>query len=349
MSTPFRVGLTDDGVYDRIMTTGSARRALEEVPDLEIARYPGGQGAVDPEVLNEYDVVLAGGFHITRESVPGVERCCAIVRYGAGYDRIDLDACTDAGIMLATTPGGIRRSMATAALTHILALSTKIFFKSECLHQGRWDEAATGANAGTGLTDKTLGYVGFGNIGRDLYTLISPLQMRQLVYDPYLDAKTADGYDIERVDLDTVLAQSDFVVTLCALTEETRHLIGERELRQMKPSAYLVNVARGAIIDQQALARVLAEKGIGGAGLDALDPEPIAPDDPLLALDNAILTPHALGYTDEMIRLCSELCAEGALAVMRGEAPVSVINKAVLDSPKLQEKLEAYRRLYGRA
>ena len=343
----FRVGITDDGVYDKIMGIESARRPLESAPDLEIVRFSGERQVVTPEELEQLDALIAGGPYFTRDSLAGVERCGLIMRYGAGFDRVDLEACTDAGVILATTPGGIRRSMATAALIHILALSTKLFSKSRMTYNEQWWEAGTIENCGSGLTDKTIGYVGFGNIGRDLYTLIKPFEMRHIVYDPYLDAATADQYDIEPVELPTLLAQADFVVTVCTLTEETRHLIGAEELRQMKPSAYLVNVARGTIIDQQALARALAAKQIRGAGLDALDPEPIEADDPLLELDNANLTPHALGVTDEMIRLCSELCVEGTLDVMRGEAPVSVINRAVLDSPRLQAKLDAYRQRYG--
>ena len=345
----FRVGLTDDGIYDNIMATESARLMLESTPGVEIAPFPVDAGPVDPKILDEFDVVLAGGRRVTRESVAGVERCSAIVRFGAGFDTVDLDVCTDAGIIVATTPGSVRRSMATAALTHILALSTRLFFKSGLVYNGRWREGSTLANVGTGLSGKTIGYLGFGNIGRDLYALISPFDMRHLVCDPYLDEATAGQYDIERVDLPALLSQSDFVVVLCPLGEETRHLIGTEELRQMKPSAYLVNVARGAIVDQQALVRALSAEQIRGAGLDALDPEPIDPDDPLLALDNVNLTPHALGITDQMIRLGSELCAESALDVRRGEAPVSVVNRAVLDSSKLKAKLDAYRQRYGSA
>ena len=124
-------------------------------------------------------------------------------------------------------------------------------------------------------------------------------------------------------------------------------MIDEDALRQMKNTAYLINVARGAIIDQAALASALASGEIAGCGLDAYDPDPIAADDPLLKLDNANLTPHALGYTDEMIRLCSELCVEAAIKVRRGEEPDSVINRSVLESAKLKAKMEGYRQRGG--
>ena len=343
----FCVAITDDGVYDKIMAAASARGPLEDSPHIEITHFSGARDLVDPRDLDQCDALIAGGPIFTRDSLEGVERCALIMRYGAGYDRVDLEACTDAGVILATTPEGIRRSMATAALIHILALSTRLFYKSGLVYEGRWSEGESVENCGSGMSGKTIGYIGFGNIGRDLYKLITPFDVRHLVYDPYLDEATASRHEIERADLPTVLAQADFVVVVCTLTEETRHLIGAAELRQMKSSAYLVNVARGGIIDQQALTRALAGAEIRGAGLDALDPEPIAPDDPLLRLDNVNLTPHALGITDEMMRRCSELCVQGTLDVMRGEAPASVINRAVLQDRKLQDKLAAYRSKFG--
>ena len=343
----FRIGLTDDGVCDMVTATASARQLMDQTPAVEWASFPTATDPIDPATLDQFDVVLTGGSHLTAASVAGVERCTGLIRFGAGYDRIDLDACTRAGLILATTPEGIRRAMSTAAMTHILALATGFATKRRLLHQGRWDEAMGTTNEGVSLTGKTIGYVGFGNIGRDLYHLIHPFQMHHLVCDPYLDQALMADYDIQRVDLDALLQRADFVVVLCTLTEETHHLIGAAQLQRMKASAFLVNVARGAIIDQQALAGALAAGEIRGAGLDALDPEPIAPDDPLLHLDSANLTPHALGYSDEMIRLCSELCVQGSLDIMAGRAPASVINRTVLEAPRLQVKLAAYRRQFG--
>ena len=346
-TTPsFSVGITED-IYEKVLATQSARTALESTSGVEIGMIADSEEPIQPKMLDAFDAILAGGLWVTSASLDGIKRCSLIVRFGAGYDRVDLDACSAAGVMVATTPEGIRRAMSVTALTHILALSTKLFFKARCTHEGRWYEAANVDSMGTGLTGRTVGYVGFGNIGQDLYRLMQPLEMHHLVCDPYLNNAVAAQFDIERVDLAALLARADFVVLLCLLTEETRHLIGAEQLRQMKESAYLINVARGPIIDQPALAQALAQGQIAGAGLDALDPEPIEPDDPLLTLDNANVTPHAMGYTDEMVRLCSELCVEAALRVRCGEAPASVINRAVLDTPRLKAKMDAYRQLSG--
>ena len=344
---PFRVGLSDEDIREKIMSAQAARQVLENEPTTESVQFSRGFLPITPEVLNDVDAMILGGSsYVGCEDLDGDRRCAALIRFGAGFDRIDLDACTAADIMVATVPTALSRPMSTAALTHILALATRLFARSKLVYNGRWSEGYHTANLGGGLTGKTIGFVGFGNIGRDLYTLVRPFQMRHLVFDPHLDDSAADGYVIERLDLTALLEQSDFVVILCPLTDETRHLIGEQELSLMKPTAYLINVARGAIVDQAALARALAEKRICGAGLDAFDAEPIAPDDPLLALDNVVLTPHALGHTVEMVNQCSEMCVAGILAVVRGEEPDNVINRAVLDRPKLKAKLEAFRQRF---
>lgn len=342
MNPCYRVGITGD-MYDKIMATDSARQALEDAAGVEVVRFDHGDGPVAPAEIDVFDALMAGGVRIARESTIGLKRLSLIVRFGAGFDRVDLDGCTEAGVVVATTPAGIRRAMSTAAMAHMLALATRYLFKRQCLYDGRWQEAAAAEHMGIGLAGRALGYVGFGNIGQDLYKLAQPFEMRHLVFDPYLSDEVAGQHDIERVDFGDLLDQADFIVLLCLLTDETRHLINEAALKRMKNTAYLINVARGAIIDQAALARALAAGEIGGCGLDAYDPEPIAPDDPLLELDNANLTPHALGYTDEMIRLCSELCVKATLDIRRGEVPDSVINRKVLEGAVLKGKLAGYR------
>jgi phosphoglycerate dehydrogenase-like enzyme len=341
-SSTFRVGITGD-MFDKIMAVDTAREALGKEPGVEVVRFEHGEDPVAPAELDAFDAVLAGALRVSRESTIGLQRLSLVARFGAGYDRVALDGCSEAGVIVTTTPAGIRRAMSTAAMAHMLALSTKYLFKRQCLYEGRWHEAAAAEHIGMGLAGRAIGYVGFGNIGQDLYRLAQPFEMRHLVYDPYLSESAAEGFDIERVDFDTLLAQSDVIVLLCLLTDETRHLIDEDALHRMKNTAYLINVARGAIIDQAAL----ASGEIAGCGLDAYDPDPIAADDPLLKLDNANLTPHALGYTDEMIRLCSELCVEAAIKVRRGEEPDSVINRSVLESAKLKAKMEGYRQRGG--
>ena len=319
----FRIAATDKDIYDRVVAMETTQRALAG-GQIELDRLDLGTTTLTPQVLNDYDGLLAGGPHLTRASIEGVERCAAIVRYGAGFDRIDLDACTDADIMLVTTPAGIRRPLATSALTLILALATRLLPKRRFVYHRQWKLGQSSEHAGAGLTGKTIGYVGFGNVGSELYALVQPFGMKHVVYDPYLSNEVLAQYDVERVELEALMSRADFVVVLCLLTDETRHLIGERQLRRMKPTAYITNVARGPIIDQAALTRALAENQIAGAGLDVLETEPVEADDPILKLDNVILTPHGMCITDEMIAGCSQQCIGAALEVMQGRVPDSV-------------------------
>src|SRR5262245_62720892 len=155
---------------------------------------------------------------------------------------------------------------------------------------------------GMGLTGRTLGVFGLGNIGREVFALAAPFGMRHLAHDPYADPAGAAAAGAELVGLEALLRESDFVCLCCALTPATRHLIDARRLALMKPTAYLVNVARGPVVDQAALTEALRQGRLQGAGLDVFEREPIDPADPLLRLDNVILAPHALCWTDECFR-----------------------------------------------
>ena len=344
----FRVGLTTDRVDEKIRYAETAWNRLEEAEQVEIVLFEADRvEPVKTAQLDEVDVLISGGVRCSRETLIGSQRCAGIIRYGAGFDTVDVEACTEAGVILGTTPLGIRRPMATAALTHILALATMFISKRQLIYDNRWTlEVESSDQFALGLTGRTVGFVGFGNIGTDLHALLQPFETRNLVFDPYLREEVASKFDIECVDLDTLLGQSDYVVVVCALTDETRRLIGAKELGMMKSSAYLVNVARGPILDQRALVDALKAGAIRGAGLDAFDPEPIADDDPLMQLDNVNLTPHTLGMSDEMVRLCSELCVEGALDIMQGRPPGNVINREVLEDPRVQARLESFRKRF---
>jgi phosphoglycerate dehydrogenase-like enzyme len=230
--------------------------------------------------------------------------------------------------------------VAAAAMTFVLALSHKLLIKDRMTRAGRW---ANKLNAmGMGLTGRTLGVVGFGNIGRDVFTLAQPFGMRHLAYDPYATPANAAAAGVELVDLPTLLRMADYVCICCALTPETRHLINEERLALMKPTAYLVNVARGPIVDQRALTAALREGRIQGAGLDVFEQEPVDPDDPILKLDNVIVAPHALCWTDECFRGNGRSACESILEVAAGRIPRPVVNRAVLDHPGLRAKLASY-------
>ena len=154
MSSSYRIGITGD-MYDKIMAVATAQEALENAPGVEVVRFEHGEDPVAPGEIDAFDALLAGGVRIGRESTIGLERLSLIVRFGAGYDRVDLDGCTEAGVIVATTPAGIRRAMSTAAMVHMLALATKYLFKRQCLYEGRWFDAAAAENIGIGLVARS--------------------------------------------------------------------------------------------------------------------------------------------------------------------------------------------------
>ncbi|MGH2531287.1 MAG: NAD(P)-dependent oxidoreductase [Thermomicrobiales bacterium] len=296
-----------------------------------------------PEHIAEYDAVGVLGPRVTERSLAGAERLAVVARFGVGYDTIDVDACTRHGVAVTNTPDGVRRPMASATLTFVLALSHRLFDKDRLTRTGGWADKL--AFMGYGLTGKTVGMIGFGNVGREVARLLAPFDVRRIACDPYVAADVAVSHGVEFVDLETLLREADFVVTLCNLTSETHRLLNAERIALIKPTAFLVSMARGPIVDQAALTEALRERRIRGAALDVFDPEPVDPADPILTLDNVILAPHALCWTDEMARGVGRSVMESILAVAAGEPPRFIVNRAVLDSPRFQEKLARLRAL----
>ncbi len=266
-----------------------------------------------------------------------VDRLALLARFGVGYEKIDVDACMRAGILVTITPDAVRRPVAVAALTLLLSLSQNLRSLDHLTRGGRWQERAN--FLGVGLVDRTVGAVGLGNIGQELFRLIEHFGMRRLAYDPYINAASARAVGAELVELDVLCRESDFIVVMCALTPQTHHLLDARRLELMKKSALLVNVARGAVIDQTALTAALRERRIRGAGLDVFEQEPIDPADPLLSLDNVLLTPHALCSTDQCLRDCGASACTSIVDVAAGRIPEFVVNRDVVDHPALLAKL----------
>ena len=228
---------------------------VKELTAAHAARYDA-LGVLNPRVTA---ATLAG---------PG-RRLKIIARMGVGYDSIDVPACTANRIILTNTPDGVRRPVATSILLLILALSHKLLAKDAITRAGRWAE--TTKHMGDGLTGKIVGSLGMGNIGSELFRILAPLEMVHLACDPYVKPDDAAKLGVRLTDKDTVLRESDFVCINCPLTPETRHLVGDREFSLMKPTAYLINTARGPIVDEQAVLKALVERRIAGAALDVFE------------------------------------------------------------------------------
>ena len=344
MSEPYRVGIARE-FLSLLKPEGDLESAeigldmLEGQPGLEVDYLRESPRELAPEHVAGYDalLLLANVPRLPAESIASGERLVHVARFGVGYDNVDLDACTRAGVVVTITPDGVRRAMAGAAMTFMLALSRKLLVKDRLTREGRWAERF-GYN-GIGLTGRTLGVVGLGNIGRDLLQLAAPFDMRHLAHDPYVDAEEAARLGAELVDLEQLLCASDFVCLACLLNDETHHLINSERLELMKSSAYLINVARGPVVDQAALYEALRERRIAGAGLDVFEHEPIDPDDPILELDNVIVSPHAIGTTDETLLLVGQSACQAVLDVAAGRLPNHVVNRDVLEEPSFTARL----------
>jgi phosphoglycerate dehydrogenase-like enzyme len=265
-----------------------------------------------------------------------------IARWGVGYDMIDIAALTEADVALAITPNAVKRPVAEAILSLIFALSKNLPEQDRTVRAGKWRGQLS--RLGVTLAGKTLGSIGCGNIARELFRLAASLGFgRFLASDPYVSAETARAAGVDLVPLDQLLRESDYVTVNTLLNESTRGMIGESQLRMMKPSAYFINTARGPIVVQQALTRALRENWIAGAGIDVFEKEPVDPADPLLQLDNVILAPHGLAWTEELARDNGLEACDHILSVARGEVPDGLVNREVLSRPAFQQKLAAFK------
>lgn len=349
MSRSFRVGITRDFLgEDGRLGFGDIDIGLGLLDGAGLTPefLPEGAAELTPSHVAGFDALLVLAPRVTRRTLEGADRLAVVARFGVGYDSVDVDACTDNGIAVTITPDGVRRPVAVAALTLLLALAHRLPAKDRLVREGRWADKL--AYMGIGTTGRTLGVIGLGNIGRELCRLARGLELRLIAHDPYGDPEAAAALGVELVDLDTLLATSDFVSVCCALTPETYHLLDATRLALMKPTAFLISVARGPIVDQAALTETLREGRIQGAGVDVFEREPPDPDDELLALDNVILAPHALCWTDECFGGNGRQACQSIVDVAEGRAPGIVVDRRVLDSARFRSRLETYAREVGR-
>ena len=308
---------------------------------MELSFLPQGDALTAAET-NAFDAVVLMQEALTAESFAPPARLSLAARYGVGYDKVDLAACTANGVLVANTPDGVRRPMAVGAITYLLVLSTRFPDKDRIARQGPEGWAQLSNYVGTGLVDRTLGMVGMGRIGSEVFRLAKPFGMRFIAHDPFADKGLAAELGVTIVDLDTVFRESDFVTLHCLLSPETQGLVDARLIGLMKPTAYLINTSRGPVVDQNALVEALVARRIAGAGLDVLEQEPPDADDPVLSLDNVVLAPHGLVNTDQCMADCWASDMESLLAVAHGKVPVNVVNRDVLDTPAFQEKLKVH-------
>jgi D-3-phosphoglycerate dehydrogenase len=341
-TSTFRVGLTRDFLNaDGEPVFGDiGLSVLESRPDVSVEFLPDYGDELPSSVGRDFDALLVLSPRVTAETLSDCARLAIVARFGVGYDNVDVDACTTKDVLLTITPDGVRRPVAVSALAMLMALSHRLLAKDRLTREGRWNDKLD--YMGVGLTGRTLGLVGFGNIGREIARIAAPLEMRLVAHDPFASPEDAAAVGVELLGLDELLGKADFVCICCALTPDTKHLLNRARLGLMKSSAFLINVSRGPVVDQAALTEILREQRIAGAALDVFEKEPVDANDPLLELDNVILSPHAICWTDELFRGNGQAACRSILEVASGNFPKDVVNRDVIERPQMKVKLARY-------
>ena len=310
---------------------------FEEYPLVESFVLSEARPEIGADQLVEANGMVVFGGSATRATVADAADLLALSRIGVGYDSVDVEACTDNDVALLITAGAVDRSVAEATVGWLLALTHHIKAKDRLVRSGDWDDRTM--FHGIELRDRALGVVGLGGIARETLRLLSVFGMKQpLAFDPYVDPAAAAQDGVELVELEELMRRADFISVHCPLTEETRDLIGRRELELMKPEAYLINTARGGIINEDALYDVLAAERIAGAAIDCFDGEPLVAPHRFGEFENTLLAPHAIAWTEELFRDIGAAAIRGVAELAMGRMPHAVVNRAVLDRPGFREK-----------
>lgn len=265
---------------------------------------------------------------ITRAVMSALEGLKVVVRTGVGYDVIDVPAATELGVIIVNIPDLWIREVANHALALLLAWNRKIITSDRQVRSGVWSTGVPGERTGA-LHGETVGVVGLGSIGTAFARRAAAFEMKVIAHDPYVDAAHFAALDVERVSLEVLAERSDYVSVHTLLNAETRHLIGEKFFRRLKPTAILINTSRGPVVDERALIQALEEKRLAGAALDVWEQEPVAADNPLLKMDNVIATPHSAYFSSAAVAQVPRRCGEEVARVFTGQRPLNVVNPEV--------------------
>ena len=322
---PFKVVITDFGDPDNELEAGELQASGLSIDLVRLNARS--EDELVPHVHDAHALIVQWA-QISRPVIESLRHCQVISRYGIGVDMIDLEAATEHGIPVCNVPDFCIDEVSTHAIAFVLALNRHILGHHAHVTSGKWAGPPGGAPAR--LAGQVLGVLGLGKIGSAVTRKATALGLRVLAYDPYLKPEQAQWLGVELVSLDDLLRSADYLSIHCPLTKETRHLIGSEQLALMKPSAYLVNLARGPVVDQPALYQALVNGLIAGAALDVLEQEPPVPDDPLLKLPNVLFTPHTSSWSAESVVQLRRDVARNVVQVLRGAPPRSVVNPQVL-------------------
>ena len=312
---------------------------LTENPRIEQHVFREHRKEIGADQIGEAQGVIVLTPSVTAGSVSNAGNLLVMARFGVGYDSVDVKSCTEADVLVTTTPGAVDRPVAEATIGWMIALGHNLRIKDRLVRTGQWDERAK--FMGRELRDCTLGVIGLGGIARKTIELLRGFGMQPpLAFDPFATQEAASKAGARLVSLDELLRQADFVSIHCPLTDKTRGLIGPRELALMKPDAYLLNTARGGIVDEDALYNALKNHRIAGAALDCFAEEPVTAPSRFADLDNVLLAPHSIAWTHELFRDIGRAACQVMLDLSLKRRPGGVVNPEVFERPGFQKKWE---------
>jgi phosphoglycerate dehydrogenase-like enzyme len=315
---------------------------LAEQPHIEQRVFKEHRQQIGVDQIGDAQGVIVLTPTVTAESVSNAENLLVIARFGVGYDSVDVKACTAADVLVTITTGAVDRPVAEATIGWMIALSHNVRIKDRLVRTGQWDERSK--YMGRELRDRTLGVIGLGGIARETIELLRGFGMNQpLAFDPFISEDMAAKAGARQVSLEELLRQADFVSVHCPLTEKTRGLLGARELALMKPDAYLLNTARGGIVDEGALYEALKNQCIAGAALDCFAQEPVTSAHLFGELENVLLAPHSIAWTGEMFRDIGRAACQVMVDLSLGAKPRTVVNSEVFARPGFQAKWARFR------
>lgn len=311
---------TDDAV-----PFGPPELALLHQGGVELLEHPCPTEEELIEHAADADALMVVGEPVTARVIDALRRCRVIARFGSGLDNVDIEAATQRGIQVTYVPAASVEEVSDHTIAMLLTLARRLPALDASVRRGEW-AIPHELPRFRRLRGQTLGILGVGRIGSAVAAKAKALGLRTVAYDPYADPEILASAGVRPLPLDELLAVSDHVSVHTPLTPETRHLIGARELALMKPSAALVNVARGGVVDQVALAAALSRGRLAGVGLDVLEQEPPDPDEPLLSMPNVLLSPHAAHHSQESMDDLRHSVIADVSAVLAGRPPHHPVN-----------------------
>ncbi|MGE3270616.1 MAG: C-terminal binding protein [Chloroflexota bacterium] len=307
------------------------REILEKV-GAELVIVPWENETQYAAAVADADAVVQGrGVTLTASIVKQLKQAKVVMNGAVGLDRIDIDAATEAGILVVNVPDVWVNEVADHAMLLLLAVARKLKYASGMAHSGKWAQVHSALAPVPRLQGKTLGLVSFGTIARNVAKRAQAFGMNVIAFDPFVTPEAMAELGVGSRTLEAMLAEADFVSAHAPHTKGTHHLMGEAQFAAMKPTAIFVNTGRGKVVDEPALIKALQEGKIAAAGLDVLEEEPPAPDNPLLSMENVLVTPHTAFYSDEAFIASRVRIGEEIAAILSGKRPRNCANPSVLE------------------